>query len=115
MHQEIENNLLKLHPVSPHWRDIGSQVHTQLNSVFDGFVPNYSNDFPDRFVNIQPRLRALGFPQESPNPRDYFRRSTSVPDDAPGCFLSLDNVRGITSQPPQTGAGVVYDGRQRLI
>src|SRR5262249_22211322 len=115
VHHEIENDLLQLHSVTKHGRQIGGQIHAQRHTFSGRFIPRQLDDLSNGLVDVQPRLLRIGFPQERSNPGDDLARPIPIADDAPGGFASLIEVGRGAVQPSQAGAAFIHVGRERLV
>src|SRR5262249_25025954 len=79
------------------------------------FTLYQANNLLNGFVDVQGGLLGAIFLDQGANPPDHIAGALPVPDNALYCLPRFLQVWSPACEPPQTGVGVGYDGREWLI
>src|ERR1700730_7432025 len=115
VHDQVENDLLQLHPVAFQGRERFIELGAQIDFMLLQLVAHDSKNREDQLVDVDRVSRLRFLPEHSAKARDDFTCTVTGPFDLIQRVSRLIYAWLFQSEPSSGGAGCRYNPGQRLI
>src|SRR5215470_9000430 len=114
IHDEVQDDLLQLHLVAFHDRNVLVELRLKLHAVLLQIDPYKSQDCQNDPVDVDRNYLVCAFPEHRANARDDVACTMAGSHNAFQCRFCLFNIGLFHAKPTQSCTGPGYDTGQRL-
>src|ERR1700733_10021559 len=115
LRKQIENQLLQLHAIARHRRQILAQIRLHSDAPSRNLAIQEVEHLADDLIQVEVDCLKGCLLEERPDAPHYLSSFLTVANNPFGGFLRLGHPCRLGRQPPQAGLTVRYHGSQRLV
>ena len=112
---QIEHDLLQLHPIAEHARQVRAELRPQSRARPPRFSLGQCDDLSNDLIDVQRLLLGRRAAREGANPRDDVARTAAVAAIACNPSRTSSRFGDSRSQKAQAGVRIDDDARERLV